>query len=85
MSSVFARNYGSHFGAPAGLPPQTRFSQREKEPLEFLVGDLTTKGIADGIGLNTYAADADRRTSCRKHTVPVRLGTVAKALQAKLG
>jgi DNA-binding CsgD family transcriptional regulator len=46
---------------------------------------LTTKEIADRLGLSIHTVDTHLRNIYRKLHVHSRAGAVAKALQAKLG
>lgn len=83
MTPQIARSVLSLFARLSGPPPEQGLSQREKETLEFLVQGLTTKEIADRIGLSIHTVDTHLRNIYRKLNVHSRAGAVAKALQAK--
>jgi DNA-binding CsgD family transcriptional regulator len=72
------------FAKLAGPPPEHDLSQREKETLEWLVQGLTTKEIADQLGLSIHTVDTHLRNIYRKLHVHSRTGAVAKVMQAKL-
>jgi DNA-binding NarL/FixJ family response regulator len=84
MTPQIARSVLNLFAKLAGPPPEQGLSQREKEALEFLVQGLTTKEIADRLGLSIHTVDTHLRNIYRKLHVHSRAGAVAKALQAKL-
>lgn len=83
MTPQIAKSVLSLFARLAGPPPEQGLSLREKETLEFLVQGLTTKEIADRIGLSIHTVDTHLRNIYRKLHVHSRAGAVAKALHAK--
>ncbi len=85
MTPQIAKSVLSLFTRLAGPLPEQGLSQREKDTLEFLVQGLTTKEIADRLGLSIHTVDTHLRNIYRKLHVHSRAGAVAKALQAKFG
>ncbi len=83
MTPQIARSVLNLFAKLAGPPPERGLSQREKETLEFLGQGLTTKEIADRLGLSIHTVDTHLRNIYRKLHVHSRAGAVAKALHAK--
>jgi DNA-binding NarL/FixJ family response regulator len=85
MTPQIARSVLHLFARMAGPLPEQGLSQRERETIEFLVQGLTTKEIADRLGLSIHTVDTHLRNIYRKLHVNSRAGAVAKALHARLG
>jgi len=83
MTPQIARSVLDLFARMAGPPPEHDLSQRERETLELLVQGLTTKEIADRIGLSIHTVDTHLRNIYRKLHVHSRAGAVAKSLQMR--
>jgi DNA-binding NarL/FixJ family response regulator len=84
MTPQIARSVLQLFARMAGPLPAQGLSRRERETIEFLVQGLTTKEIADRLGLSIHTVDTHLRNIYRKLHVNSRAGAVAKALHAKL-
>ena len=83
MTPQIARSVLQLFARLASPVAEQGLSQREKETIDFLAQGLTTKEIADRLGLSIHTVDTHLRNIYRKLHVNSRAGAVAKAMQAR--
>lgn len=74
----------SRFAPRAGAESTYGLSEREKEILQWMVGGLIKKEIADKLSLSVHTVDTYLRRIYEKLEVNTRTGAVAKALKEGL-